>query len=440
MRRLLIAGSQRGSWRLGRSRSFSFGDRRLAAMSSGAGHALLPVSGSPSPNTTMDALAFAVAMRATRAIDTASSLHDAVYTERFTRLLPTYTITPSVDDNVVLGTWLTGGAAVSATSTRRLQQMLTWMSATQLAQVVSAAGLHRETTTESPITESPIAGTTEGEGSNSGVPPDPRPDRPLQSFELPGRAELEQFFNEHIVDVVRHKERYKALGIGFPGAIVLHGPPGCGKTFAIDQLIEFLGWPSFRIEASTVASPYIHETSRKVSDVFDRAIKSAPSVIVIDEMDAFLAERDAAGGQHRVEEVAEFLRRIPEATKNEVLVVAMTNRIDMVDAAILRRGRFDHVIKVDPASVEEVQALLDKLLQSLPKAADIDTAHLAEQLQGRPLSDVAFVVREAGRLAARSGESRLERATLAAALKSVLARAHDSGNRRIGFSSKGPNT
>src|SRR3546814_4654918 len=80
----------------------------------------------------------------------------------------------------------------------------------------------------------------------------------------------------------------------------------------------------------------------------------------------------------------------------------MTNRIDMIDPAIQRRGRFDHVIKVDFASEIEVQSLLDKLLSALPKESDVDSKPLAQELAGRPLSDVAFVVREGARLAARS--------------------------------------
>jgi len=170
---------------------------------------------------------------------------------------------------------------------------------------------------------------------------------------------LEQFFNEHVIDIIENEVRYRALGIEFPSAIILHGPPGCGKTFAVEKLVDYLGWPSFQIEASSVASPYIHETSKKVAEVFEAAIKNAPSVLIIDEMEAFLADRQGgAEGHHRVEEVAEFLRRIPEAINKHVLIVAMTNRIDMIDSAILRRGRFDHVIKVDMASQIEVESLL----------------------------------------------------------------------------------
>jgi SpoVK/Ycf46/Vps4 family AAA+-type ATPase len=252
---------------------------------------------------------------------------------------------------------------------------------------------------------------------------------------LPGRPELDSFINEHIVDIIQNRDRYKALGIGFPSAVVLHGPPGCGKTFAVESLVNFLGWPSFQIDASSIASPWIHETSRKVAEVFDNTMQNAPSVLVIDEMEAFLAERTMmAGHHHRVEEIAEFLRRIPEATKNEVLIVAMTNRIDMIDPAILRRGRFDHVIKVDYASEAEVLSLLEKLLSALPGGGDVDASPLAKELAGRPLSDVTFVVREGARLAARSGKDRLDQENLLTALSSAPAREREgAAQRHIGF-------
>ena len=254
-------------------------------------------------------------------------------------------------------------------------------------------------------------------------------------FELAGRPELAAFFNEHIVDIILHRDRYKALGIEFPSAVILHGPPGCGKTFAVERLVDFLGWPSFQIDASSVASPYIHETSKKVAQVFDKAMENAPSVLVIDEMEAFLADREMGSGHHRVEEVAEFLRRIPEAVKNDVLIIAMTNRIDMIDPAIQRRGRFDHVIKVDFASEVEVQSLLDKLLSFLPKESDVDSKPLAKELAGRPLSDVSFVVREGARLAARSGKEKLDQISLLSALHASPAREREGGDskRRIGF-------
>jgi ATP-dependent 26S proteasome regulatory subunit len=110
----------------------------------------------------------------------------------------------------------------------------------------------------------------------------------------------------------------------------------------------------------------------------------------------------------------------------------MTNRIEMIDPAILRRGRFDHIIEVGPASEQEVKALLDKLLEKLPKESPIDTDLLAKKLAQRPLSDVSFVVREGARLAARAGLSRVEMSFFEAALAASPSRGNESHNK-MGF-------
>lgn len=412
-----------------------FGAQSLWSISSGPSQALCPVSAGTSPRTKSEAFAFALALKATRDIDRESPLQDALYVERFSRLLPTYSISSRTDDTVVLGYWLTGGASVSAKSFRRLCQMLSWLGPVHLKEVVEAAGFEAAEVVPNDLPRVQVprqdAQLTEKAGFSKS-PLDAQIASP--TFELPGRPELAAFINEHIVDIVQNRERYKALGIQFPSAVVLHGPPGCGKTFAVDRLIDFLGWPSFQINASSVASPYIHETSKKVADVFDRAIEHAPSILVIDEMEAFLADRAMGTGHHRVEEVAEFLRRIPEATKRNVLIIAMTNRVDMIDPAILRRGRFDHVIKVDYASELEVLSLLEKLLSALPREQDVDANPLAKNLAGRPLSDVAFVVREGARLAARAGKVRLDQASLLAAMDLAPAREQEGESQgRIGF-------
>jgi SpoVK/Ycf46/Vps4 family AAA+-type ATPase len=288
--------------------------------------------------------------------------------------------------------------------------MLSWLTADQLLKIVGAAGLGLTANTLDSATA-----TT-----------------PNSRFSLPGRKDLEAFFVEHVVDIVEHPGRYRAFGIDFPGAIVLHGPPGTGKTFAIERLVEFLKWPSFQVDASSVGSPYIHETSRKVADIFERAARDAPSVLVIDEMEAFLSDREMGTGHHRVEEVAEFLRRIPEATRRRVLIVGMTNRLEMIDPAVLRRGRFDHVVEVKPASKVEIEELLRKLIATLPVVPDLDVTGLAAQLADRPLSDVTFVVREAGRVAARAGKNRLDLESIQRAIDQTPDPTAPQG-RKIGF-------
>jgi hypothetical protein len=390
--------------------SFWFGDQEFVGVTSSASQVLAPVDKCLAPRELRAALAFATALRTTRERDARAALHDAIYVERLSCLLPTSWAGEAARDAVVLGSWLTGGLAVSALPVTGLQHA--WLSPGQLEEVIMTAGL----------TGGAVAGTGPRGRAASG------------RFSLPGRSALEAFFNDHVVDVVQDRERYRALGIGNPAAIVLEGPPGCGKTFAVEQLVAFLGWPSFAIDASSIGSPYIHETSRKVGKLFRDAIAAAPSVVIVDEMEAFLAAREiGASGHHRVEEVAEFLRRIPEAIAAGVLVIAMTNRLEMIDPAFLRRGRFDHIVKVDFADEDEVRALLSTMLAGLPAADDIDVDLLARRLARRPLSDAAFVVREGARIAARSKLATIDNASLQAALRAAEARDPALPKSRIGF-------
>lgn len=406
---------------------FLFGAAAYSALCCRTEHMLAQVSDCRSPNTKVEALAFAQALRATREIDAESALQDAIYAEAISRLLPIYSNQPAAADDLVLGSWLTGGVPISAKAFRRLSQSLTWLGLPHLKDVVETAGFTPEEVVLDDRRGYNRSGTTVSGDSQAA-------ERAMKTgpFSLAGRPALEAFFREHIIDILVNSARYKALGIEFPSAVVLHGPPGCGKTFAVERLVEHLGWPCYQIDSSSVASPYIHETSRKIAEVFTNAKENSPSVLVIDEMEAFLSERDAATGQHRVEEVAEFLRRIPEATHSKVLIVAMTNRLDMIDQAILRRGRFDHIIKVDFATEEEIKSLLEALLAKVPAAPDVDAAALIKKLAGRPLSDVAFIVREGARLAARDSRDAVDQGCLLAALKSAPSRGPEAP-RRIGF-------
>ena len=370
-----------------------------------------------------DALAFAISLLESRKLSNEDSFHDAIYVEQYSRLLPTWTVTPYISDDVVLGKWLTGGVSISTNSFRRLTQLAGWLDVDDIAEIIHAAGLY-----------APDAYITAGK--QSAITKNPEEERIISSqsappeFHLPGRPQIEEFFNEHVIDIVQNAEKYQRMGIEFPSSIVLHGPPGCGKTYAVERLVEFLDWPSFPIDSSSVGSPYIHETSRKISEVFDKAVQSSPAVIVIDEMESFLSERQTgATGQYHVEEVTEFLRRLSQMTKNKVLVIAMTNQINMIDQAIIRRGRFDHVVEVKMPTKLEVSTLLESLLFKLPKEDNLNLEVIIDALIGKALSDAAFVIREAARLAAKSGKSQLDQVSLDMALASLP----KEKNKKIGF-------
>lgn len=404
-------------------------------------YALTPVESGKSPDSKIDAIAFSIALKESRKIIQDTSFHDAIYIEQYSRLLPTWTLSSYVTDEVVLGTWITGGIIISAESFRRLSNLMGWMAPADLAEVVTAAGfqvqadaivLSKRKTTKEQLKpqKNDIQKTDEKQEQSL----DEEDNVVLKKFSLPGRPHLEDFFNDHVIDIIFNTEKYEVLGIDFPSAIVLHGPPGCGKTFAVEKLVEFIDWPCFSIDSNSVDSPYIHETSKKISGVFDKAIDAAPSIVTIDEMESFLSDRRSGGtsGLHHIEEVAEFLRRIPEANKNKVLVIAMTNLIELIDPAILRRGRFDHVLEVGMPSRSEVDSLLHSLLSKLPKSDDLELEPILDILVGKPLSDAAFVVRESARLAAKSGKMQINQVSITRALES-LSKGIKEESRRIGF-------
>lgn len=381
------------------------------------GYMVSSVQKGPYLHTSTEAHAFAIALRETRRVLGTTPLHDALYIERISRLLPTFTQTESYDDQTVLGTWLSAGVHISTKSFRRLCKLLSWMDSNEVESIINDAGfsagsgpyLTKDKNEREPRTNP----KEECARHQAGV---------LTAgahFSLPGRPDLENFLNEHVINIIVNEDKYKRMGIGFPPAIVLYGPPGCGKTYAVERLIGFLDWPSYFINSGSIGSPYIHDTSKKIAEIFEKAIENAPSVIVIDEMEAFLIDRNVAQSSslHHVEEVAEFLRRIPEAAQKRVLVLAMTNMIELIDPAILRKGRFDHMFEVKMPSQKEVSLLLRSILAKLPAMDDIDFDGLADKLKGRPLSDVTFIVKEAGRIAVKQGKENIGNEVLLAAIE-----------------------
>ena len=415
-----------------------FGNESFRSLDSHKKYTLTAVENEKSPASKADALAFAFSLKESRKLSETASFHDAVYVEQYSKLLPTWTLAPHIDDKIVLGTWLTGGVVISTESFRRLTNLTGWMPVGDLAEIVKTAGFsvpadvdllakNKAASQSKNDTKAAVAKEAEVEPDHQQTPGGPAK---TKVFNLPGRPQLEEFFNEHVIDIIFNAPKYHTFGIDFPSPIVLHGPPGCGKTFAVERLVEFFDWPSYSIDSNSVGSPYIHETSKKISEVFDKAIDGAPSVIVIDEMESFLSDRRSgiSSGLHHIEEVAEFLRRIPEAIKNKVLIIAMTNLIEMIDPAILRRGRFDHIIEVGMPSREEVASLVDSLLGKLPKAGDLDVDKILDALTGKALSDSAFVIREAARIAAKAGKTELDQNSIEAALNSLPKK-----SRHIGF-------
>lgn len=256
------------------------------------------------------------------------------------------------------------------------------------------------------------------------------------AFCLPGRKQLEAFFNDEVVEIINHYEAYKAMGVGFPKPFILEGAPGCGKTYAVEALAKHLNWHTIHLTASNVGSEMIHKTPKLIEEKFEEAAKHAPAIIIVDEMDAFMPDRSSKSGDHHavVEEVASFLKCIQTAAEKQVLVVGMTNYLRRIDPAILRTGRMGTHISVGMPDAEEVESVLAYELSKRPHAA-FSLRPAAEQLLGRPLSDISFVVDQAARAAVRNGHPQVEESdvTAAMALLPPAAAASEFTPRRIGF-------
>ena len=409
---------------------FSSVDGHMIFCSSG-NYLISSLNQGPYPENSGQVEAFSIAFSTSVRLFPETDFLDAVYIEEYSLILPGAQGNVLATKESIYGKWLTGGVNISANSFQRIAKFMSWMPVASLNRSFELAGF-----------EVPEFSTEEDSNSTTGTDylrnlnTDEVSDitnAPTDRFTLVGRPSLEQFFNDNIVDIVLNQEQYKRMGISFPGATILHGPPGCGKTYAVEKLAEYLGWHRFDIDSSTIASSYIHDTSKKISEVFSAAIKAAPSILVIDEMEAFLSNRNMAGpsGTHHIEEVAEFLRRIPEAISKGVLVFAMTNMIDTIDPAILRRGRFDHIIEVKMASKEEIGELLKVKLRELPIADDVVIERIAQRLDGHPMSDVTFVLREAGRMAVKTHIECINQMCFDEALN-ILPKKEEK--RKIGFS------
>lgn len=325
------------------------------------------------------ALNFAFSLKQMRKI-TNVSLYDGIYIEEFNYILPTYTI-KDVSDDALLGYYFSGNENKHFSEGGFRSLFLSEADFEEIAELVNIE-----------IDKKPE------------IEPIKQEEKKIGKFTLTGRPELEKFFNEHIINILNEPERYKKLGIDFPSSIILYGPPGCGKTYAVDKLVEFLDLPKYEINSSTIASPYIHDTSKKISAMFEAAANSAPSVVVIDEMESYMSDRNSFGeSSHHTEEVAEFLRQIQEANKKHVLVIAMTNLLDKIDPAILRKGRFDHHIEVGYPSEEEIKSLLEFLLAKISVSKEIDISVIASKLVGKSLADVSFVIKEAALISGKMG-------------------------------------
>jgi len=195
---------------------------------------------------------------------------------------------------------------------------------------------------------------------------------------------------------LRFPELFRHLGITQPRGIILHGPPGTGKTLIARALSHEVGAKFYSINGPEVFSKWYGESERQLREIFEEAAKNAPAVVLIDELDALVPKRETSRGELEQRIVASLLTLMDGITKREgVVVIGTTNRVNAIDLALRREGRFGNEIHVGVPDVEGRQSILEIHTRRIPLADDVDMALLARRSVGFVGADIAQLCREA---------------------------------------------
>ena len=248
------------------------------------------------------------------------------------------------------------------------------------------------------------------------------PDKKKVTFkDVAGNESAKQDLME-IVDFLKNPKKYEKLGAKIPRGVLLAGDPGTGKTLMARAVAGEADVPFFSISGSEFAEMFVGVGASRVRDLFSKAKKNSPSIIFIDEIDAVAHKRDARGGAGREDE--QTLNQIlveMDGFDNDsgVIVMAATNRVDMLDKALLRPGRFDRHVNVALPERKDRLEILKVHFKGKPVEADVDLEALAKKTAGSSGADLANIANEAAITAAREGHKAISNADVTEAFERV---------------------
>ncbi|MGH7826913.1 MAG: ATP-dependent zinc metalloprotease FtsH [Candidatus Binatia bacterium] len=242
--------------------------------------------------------------------------------------------------------------------------------------------------------------------------------------DVEGIEEAEEELSE-VVQFLKYPEKYKRLGGRIPKGVLLVGPPGTGKTLLARAVAGEAGVPFFSISGSNFVEMFVGVGAARVRDLFSQAAQHAPSIVFIDELDALGKARGMnvlASHDEREQTLNQLLAEMDGFDPNQgVIIMAATNRPEILDPALMRPGRFDRQVLVDRPDVKGREAILRIHAKKIKLAPSVDLAHIAAKTPGFVGADLANIVNEAALLAARQGKNAVETSDFDEAIERVIA-------------------
>ena len=230
---------------------------------------------------------------------------------------------------------------------------------------------------------------------------------------------------EEIVEFLKNPKKFNAIGAKIPKGVLLYGPPGTGKTLLAKAVAGEAGVAFFTISGSDFVEMFVGVGASRVRDLFEQAKKNSPCIIFIDEIDAVGRQRGAGvGGGHdeREQTLNQLLVEMDGFEANEgIIILAATNRPDILDPALLRPGRFDRQVTVGRPDVRGREAILGVHTRKKPLTAEVDLSIIAKQTPGFTGADLANLVNEAALLAARKNRTAISQNDLEVSIERVVA-------------------
>ncbi len=227
---------------------------------------------------------------------------------------------------------------------------------------------------------------------------------------------------QEVVDFLRNRRRFERLGARTPRGILLHGPPGTGKTLLAKAVASASGANFYSSSASSFVEMFAGLGAARIRKLFDEARKNAPSIVFIDELDAVGSTR--LGGVHREHDqtLNQLLVELDGfGARDEVVVMAASNRLQDLDPALLRPGRFDRQVLVAAPDVAGREAILEVHTREKPLASDVELERIARQSSGLTGADLANLCNEAAIVAGRASAQHIRQADFEAAMERIVA-------------------